>query len=136
PDPPPTKDEVADYLAAYARHFALPVRLNSPVVRLHREDDGTFAVTTPTETLRARQVVVATGPFQTPSVPAIADQLDPLVRQLHSADYRNPAQLPAGSRVLVVGAANSGLQIADELSGRCSVTVAVGSRTKELPQRI
>jgi putative flavoprotein involved in K+ transport len=135
-DSHPTKDEVADYLAAYARHFALPVRLNSPVVRLHREDDGSFAVTTPTETLRARQVVVATGPFQTPSVPALADQLDPLVPQLHSADYRNPAQLPAGSRVLVVGAANSGLQIADELAAGCSVTVAVGSRPKELPQRI
>ena len=135
-DSHPTKDDVADYLAAYARHFALPARLNSPVVRLHREDDGTFAVTTPSETLRARQVVVATGPFQTPSVPAVAGQLDPLVPQLHSADYRNPAQLPAGGRVLVVGAANSGLQIADELAARCSVTVAVGSRPKELPQRV
>src|SRR4051794_34791962 len=135
-DTHPTKDEVADYLAAYARHFALPVRLNSPVTRVQREDDGTFAVTTPTETLRARQVVVATGPFQTPSVPAIADELAPLVPQLHSAEYRNPGQLPAGSRVLVVGAANSGLQIADELAGTCSVTVAVGSRPKELPQRI
>jgi putative flavoprotein involved in K+ transport len=135
-DSHPTKDEVADYLAAYARHFALPVRLNSPVQRLHREDDGTFAVTTPSETLRARRVVVATGPFQTPSIPAIADRLDPLVPQLHSAGYRNPGQLPAGGRVLVVGAANSGLQIADELADRCSVTVAVGSRPKELPQRV
>ena len=135
-DSHPTKDDVADYLAAYARHFALPVRLNSPVTRLHREDDGTFAVTTPTETLRARQVVVATGPFQTPSIPAIAAELDPLVPQLHSAEYRNPAQLPAGARVLVVGAANSGLQIADELAGRCSVTVAVGSKPTELPQRV
>src|SRR4051794_37226943 len=135
-DSHPTKDEVADYLAAYARHFALPVRLDSPVLRLHREDDGTFAVSTPTEVLRARQVVVATGPFQTPRIPAIADELDPTVPQLHSADYRNPGRLPAGSRVLVVGAANSGLQIADELADRCSVTVAAGSRTTELPQRI
>ncbi|MGY1619857.1 flavin-containing monooxygenase [Geodermatophilus sp. SYSU D00691] len=135
-DTHPTKDDVADYLAAYARHFRLPVRLDSPVTRLHREDDGTFAVTTPTGTLHARQVVVATGPFQTPSVPAIAADLDPLVPQLHSAGYRNPAQLPAGSRVLVVGAANSGLQIADELAGSCAVTVAVGSTPKELPQRV
>ncbi|MGY1806338.1 flavin-containing monooxygenase [Blastococcus sp. SYSU D00669] len=135
-DTHPTKDDVADYLAAYARHFRLPVRLHSPVTRLHREDDGTFAATTPTGTLHARQVVVATGPFQTPSVPAIASDLDPLVPQLHSAEYRNPAQLLAGSRVLVVGAANSGLQIADELADSCSVTVAVGSTPRELPQRV
>jgi putative flavoprotein involved in K+ transport len=135
-DSHPGKDDVADYLQAYAEHFALPVRLNSPVLRLHRGDDGCFAVVTLTETLRARQVVVATGPFQTPHVPAIADQLDPRVLQLHSADYRNPAQLSAGARVLVIGAANSGLQIAAELAGRCAVTVAVGSKQPELPQRI
>jgi putative flavoprotein involved in K+ transport len=135
-DTHPSKDDVADYLAAYATHFDLPVRLDSPVLRLHRDDDGPFAVTTPTGTLRARQVVVATGPFQTPHVPAQAQQLDPLVPQLHSAEYRNPAQLPAGARVLVVGAANSGLQIAAELAGRCSVTVAFGSTPLQLPQRI
>jgi putative flavoprotein involved in K+ transport len=136
PDTHPTKDDVADYLAAYAAHFRLPVRLNSPVLRVHQEPEGGFAVTTPTEVLRARQVVVATGPFQTPRTPALAAQVDPLVPQLHSADYRNPAQLPAGSRVLVVGAANSGLQIAAELADTCSVTVAVGARPTELPQRI
>lgn len=134
-DTHPTKDQVADYLAAYAAHFRLPVRLNSPVVRLHREEGG-FAVTTPTDTLRARQVVVATGPFQTPRVPAAAEELDPLVPQLHSAEYRNPGQLPAGGRVLVVGAANSGLQIAAELAGSCAVSVAVGSKPPELPQHI
>ena len=58
------------------------------------------------------------------------------VPQLHSADYRNPGQLPRGGRVLVVGAANSGLQIAAELAGTCAVTVAVGSRPLQLPQRI
>ncbi|NJC71401.1 NAD(P)-binding domain-containing protein [Planosporangium thailandense] len=131
----PTKDQVADYLHTYARHFRLPVRLHSPVTRLHRED-GYFTVTTPTGTLHARQVVVATGPFQTPRIPAIADELPPGVPQLHSADYRNPDQLPRGARVLVVGAANSGLQIAAELAGTCAVTVAVGSRPLQLPQRI
>src|SRR3954462_9851235 len=64
-DTHPSKDDVADYLAAYAAHFSLPVRLNSPVLRVHRTPDGRFAVTTPTEVLSARQVVVATGPFQT-----------------------------------------------------------------------
>src|SRR3954469_3922798 len=135
-DTHPSKDEVADYLAGYARHFALPVRSSTPVLRLHQEPDGGFAVTTPTETLRARQVVVATGPFQTPHLPAVAHELDSLTPQLHSAGYRNPGQLPAGSRVLVVGAANSGLPIAPELAGRGAVTVAVGSEPVQLPQRI
>jgi putative flavoprotein involved in K+ transport len=132
----PGKDDVADYLAAYAAHFSLPVRLSSPVRRMHRDEDGCFVVTTPTQTLRAAQVVVATGPFQAPRVPELAAQLDPEVVQLHSAHYRNPGQLPDGADVLVVGAANSGLQIAAELVSTCSVTVAVGSRPIELPQRL
>jgi putative flavoprotein involved in K+ transport len=135
-DTHPGKEDVADYLAAYAAHFALPVRLSSPALRVHREQDGGFVVTTPTGALRAKQVVVATGPFQTPHLPTVSAQLDPLVPQLHSADYRSPAQLPEGSRVLVVGAANSGLQIAAELAEACTVTVAVGSKPLELPQRI
>jgi putative flavoprotein involved in K+ transport len=135
-DTHPSKDDVADYLAAYAAHFALPVRLNSPVLRLHRDADGTFAATTPTGILRAKQVVVATGPFQTPHIPAIAGRLDPGVPQLHSAEYRNPTQLPGAGRVLVVGAANSGLQIAAELGATQPVTVAIGTRPTELPQRI
>ena len=135
-DSHPSKDDVADYLAAYVRRFALPVQLNSPVSRLHRAPDGGFVVTTPTGTLRARQVVVATGPFQTPRIPTVAAELDPMVPQLHSAEYRNAAQLPSGSRVLVVGAANSGLQIAAELAEHCRVTVAVGAKAPELPQRV
>lgn len=132
----PSKDDVADYLQAYAQRFRLPVRLNSPVLRLHRDTDGTFTATTPAGAVRARQVVVATGPFQAPYIPALADRLDPGVPQVHSAEYRNPAQLPGGGRVLVVGSANSGLQIAAELGGTQSVTVAVGTRPTELPQRI
>jgi putative flavoprotein involved in K+ transport len=66
----------------------------------------------------------------------VTHQLDPHVPQLHSAEYRNPRQLPAGGRVLVVGAANSGLQIGAELAERCAVTVAVGSTPLQLPQRI
>src|SRR3954451_10336368 len=83
-DTHPSKDDVAEYLQAYARRFTLPVRLNSPVLRLHRDGDGSFAVTTPTGTLHARQVVVATGPFQTARIPAVATELDPSVPQLHS----------------------------------------------------
>ena len=134
-DSHPSKDDVADYLAAYANRFNLPVRLNSPVLRMHRAEDGTFLVATPSGELSARQVVVATGPFQTPRVPAAAAQLDPYVQQLHSVDYRNPDQV-RGARVLVVGAANSGLQIAAELAPTHSVGVAVGSTPLALPQRV
>ena len=135
-DTHPGKDAVADYLAGYATHFRLPVQPNSPVLRLHRDGGGDFTATTPTGTVRAKQVVVATGPFQTPHVPALAGQLDRTLSQLHSAEYRNPAQLPGGGRVLVVGGANSGLQIAAELAATRPVTVAVGTRPTELPQRI
>ncbi len=134
-DTHPTKDDVADYLAEYAAHFDLPVRLATPVEHVRREGDGGYLVTTATGALRARQVVVATGAFHRPWVPAAAREPAPRVTQLHSARYRNPGQL-AGTRVLVVGAGNSGLQIAHELSGSHTVSVAVGSRALELPQRV
>jgi putative flavoprotein involved in K+ transport len=130
----PTKDQVADYLTAYAARFELPVLLNTAATRLEQTADG-FAVHTTQGTLRARQVVVATGPFQTPVIPGVAGDLDRDVVQLHSADYRNPGQLPPGP-VLVVGAGNSGLQIADELAGSRPVTLAVGATSPQLPQRI
>ncbi len=130
----PTKDEVADYLGAYAAAFDLPVLLNCKVIRLERLDDR-FAVHTSQGTLRARQVVVATGAFQQPVIPPVASGLPDAVVQLHSADYRNPSQLPDGP-VVVVGAGNSGLQIAAELAGGHDVTVAVGAESLQLPQRI
>jgi putative flavoprotein involved in K+ transport len=86
------------------------------------------------EEIRARQVVIATGPFHVPFIPPIADQLDSQLPQIHSADYRNPDGLPRG-RTLVVGAANSGQQIALELSQSRPVDIAVGERLKTLPQR-
>lgn len=129
----PTKDQVADYLAGYATRFRLPVLLGTRVDRLERTDER-YVVHTSQGTLRAHQVVVATGPFQRPVVPAVASGLGDDVLQLHSAHYRNPAQVPEGP-VLVVGAGNSGLQIADELAARHDVTIAVGTRSPELPQR-
>jgi len=91
----PTKDPVADYLQAYAAAFQLPVRLNAQVTSLTRTDDG-FEVRTADEVFRARQVVVATGPFQVPFVPPAASKLDPSVTQVHSAHYRNPRPSPTG----------------------------------------
>jgi putative flavoprotein involved in K+ transport len=87
------------------------------------------------ETYRAVRVVVATGPFQLPVIPAVAAAIGPHIRQLHSSAYRDPDQLPAGP-VLVVGAANSGLQIATELHRSRPVALSSGSATRTLPQRV
>ena len=87
------------------------------------------------EGFTARHVVVATGPFQVPFVPPAAGDVDERVTQIHSADYRNPAQLPDG-QVLVVGGGNSGFQIAEELAATRKVDLAVGRRVPSLPQRL
>ena len=116
----PGKDEVADFLNRYVRQFDLPVRLNTQITSLTRENGGHLA-RSDSDQIRARHVVVATGPFHVPFTPAVADELDPQLSQMHSAEYRNPEGLPAG-RTLVVGAANSGQQIALELCGRAALT--------------
>jgi putative flavoprotein involved in K+ transport len=135
PDTYPGKNAVADYLQAYAAAFGLPVRLNARVTQLHKTAEG-FEIRTQDQTYRARQVVVASGPFQVPFVPPAAQQLDGSVTQLHSADYRNPQALPPGP-VLVAGGGNSGFQIAEELAtaGR-QVDLSIGTKMPVLPQRL
>jgi putative flavoprotein involved in K+ transport len=130
----PTKDPVADYLQSYAAVFELPVRLNARVTRLSQTDHG-FEVRTADEVFGARQVVVATGPFQVPFIPPMAGKLDPSVTQVHSADYRNPRALPEGP-VLVVGGGNSGFQIAEELAATRTVDLSIATRYPMLPQRL
>jgi putative flavoprotein involved in K+ transport len=130
----PTKDPVADYLQAYAATFDLPVRLNAKATELSRLDDGSFEVRTADATYQARQVVVATGPFQVPFVPPPAAKLDASVAQVHSADYRNPQALPDGP-VLVVGGGNSGFQIAEELAATRTVDLSIATTNPMLPQR-
>jgi putative flavoprotein involved in K+ transport len=130
----PTKEPVADYLRDYAKAFDLPVHLNARVTSLIRTDGG-FEVRTADQTYRARQVVVATGPFQVPFVPPQAAWLDPSVTQVHSADYRNPQALSDG-RVLVVGGGNSGFQIAEELAATRQVDLSIATRYPMLPQRL
>jgi putative flavoprotein involved in K+ transport len=134
PDRYPTRDEVASYLAEYARRFELPVQLGSRVRSLHRSD-GTYILETDDRGYEAQQVVVATGPFQGPRVPPIAAALDESVVQLHSSDYRGPGDTPEGA-ILVVGGGNSGFQIAEELASSREVHVAIGSRQTPLPQRL
>ncbi|MEV5768198.1 NAD(P)/FAD-dependent oxidoreductase [Micromonospora sp. NPDC052213] len=137
PAPPghyPSKDEVADYLAAYAEHHALPVEHGAAVRLLRRTSEGAFEAVTPNGVRTARAVVVATGPFQVPHVPALSDGLAAELVQLHSVQYRRPADLPDGP-VLVVGGGNSGMQIAAELAASRSVTLSLGTRQPVLPQR-
>jgi putative flavoprotein involved in K+ transport len=130
----PSRDEVAAYLADYARHFDLPVELDSRVHSI-RKTGGTYLVELEDRAYQADQVVVATGPFQVPIVPPIAERLDPEVVQLHSSAYRSPAAIPGGP-VLVVGGGNTGFQIAEELSESHEVHLSIGSRQTPLPQRI
>ena len=110
----PARDEVADYLEAYAARFELPVRPGVRVDRLSRQGDR-FLVAAGDRRFEATNVVVAAGAYHHPRVPGFAAELDPAIRQLHSSAYRRPDQLRDGG-VLVVGAGNSGAEIALELS--------------------
>lgn len=130
----PGRDEVVAYLDDYARRFELPVELDSRV-RSIRKTGLTYIVELDDRAYEAEQVVVATGPFQVPFVPAIADRLDPGVVSLHSTAYRAPEAIPEG-RALVVGGGNTGFQIAEELSESREVHLSIGSRQTPLPQRI
>ena len=134
PDTYPTKDPVADYLRDYAAAFNLPVQLNARVTCLGKTAEG-FEIRTQAEVFRARQVVVATGPFQVPFMPAPARRLDGSVAQLHSGAYRNQQALPPGP-VLVVGGGNSGFQIAEELAATRRVDLSIATKAPMLPQRL
>lgn len=130
----PSKEEVARYLKSYAASFGLPVRSGSEVLALRQSDDG-YLLETNSGLVRADQVIVATGPFQQPAVPAFSKDLSTDVVQLHSARYARPADIPSGD-VLVVGGGNSGFQIATELAvGARRVSLSVGRRLIHLPQR-
>jgi putative flavoprotein involved in K+ transport len=134
PDHYPTRDEVVDYLTGYARRFALPVELGSRVTAVAEAAAG-YRVELDDRAYEAEQVVVATGPFQVPFVPALGAQLDPRVHQMHSTGYRSPRDVPYG-KVLVVGGGNTGYQIAQELSESHEVHLSIGSRQTPLPQRL
>ncbi|HEY0712848.1 MAG TPA: NAD(P)/FAD-dependent oxidoreductase, partial [Polyangia bacterium] len=136
PAPPnsfPTKDEMADYLEAYAARFALPVRSGMRVERLYRRD-GVFVAKVAGREIEADQVVVAMSNYQARRTPAFAPDLGKGIVQLHSCEYRNPGQLREGG-VLIVGAGNSGAEIANELAGKHHIWMA-GPDTGEAPIRL
>jgi putative flavoprotein involved in K+ transport len=131
PDGLPDKDEVADYLERYAAFFRLPIQHSTTVRKLEKIADG-FRVAADGKEYLARQVVIATGPFQQPSLPAIGANASAEVRQIHTAAYKNASQLRDGP-VLVVGAGNSGVQIAVELAAEREVILSVGQPRRFLP---
>ncbi|MFC3283018.1 flavin-containing monooxygenase [Litchfieldella rifensis] len=114
PDAFAPKERVAAYFEAYAKKINAPIRTGVEVKSVERNSDRPgFTIETSKGVIEANRVVAATGPFQTPVIPPIAPD-DETLTQIHSAEYRNPQQLPKGA-VLVVGAGSSGVQIADEL---------------------
>jgi putative flavoprotein involved in K+ transport len=128
----PTKDEVADYLEAYAATFQIPVRAQTRVDRLTRRGDA-FEAATGSGSITADNVVIATGMYRTPKVPDVARSLEPGIVQLHSRDYRRPDQLQAGP-VLIVGAGNSGAEIALDVASTHK-TYLSGRDTGQEPTR-
>jgi putative flavoprotein involved in K+ transport len=133
PDAFPTKDEMGDYLEAYAARFSLPVRTGVRVEEL-RKGDGRYVLKAGSRELEAPDVVIAMANYQRPRVPAFARDLRRDVVQLHSSDYRSPSQLQPGD-VLLVGAGNSGSEIAMELSRHHRVFMS-GRDTGHIPFRI
>lgn len=129
----PTKDEMADYLEAYVSRFSLPVRLNAKVDSLTREG-GRFVLSVGNQRFTADQVIVAAASYQEPKIPEFAARVDPAILQLHSGDYRNPSQLRQGA-VLLVGAGNSGAEIAMDIAARHKVLLS-GRDVGHIPFRI
>jgi putative flavoprotein involved in K+ transport len=126
----PTKDEMGDYLEAYAARFELPVRSGTAIDGLAREG-GRYVATAGGARFESDNVVLATGVFQKPWTPPFADELDPGITQLHSKDYRNLSQLQPGP-VLVVGASHSGSDVAFEAASEHDVILS-GKDTGQLP---
>src|SRR5262245_46592476 len=129
----PTKDEMADYLTAYAARFALPVRLGVQVRELARTADG-YEARTSAGSFTSRRVVLATGTNPQPRLPDFAAAMGTAVHQLHASAYRNPESLPPGD-ALVVGAGTSGVEIAIELARSRRVWLA-GKPTPHIPDPV
>ena len=130
----PTKDEVADYLEAYTRAMELPIRTGVRVTDVWPAEVGRgFRLATDHGDYEATQVVVATGAYDRPRVPDFAAELDPAITQVHSSQFRSTSQLRDGT-VLVVGASNSGAEIA-LMAAREHRAVLVGREVGKMPFR-
>ncbi|WP_141336740.1 NAD(P)/FAD-dependent oxidoreductase [Paenibacillus sp. tmac-D7] len=132
PDGLPTKDEAADYLELYAQHYSLPIVFNTTVTLLKKIQNGFYLRSSQGDEFAANQVVIATGPFQKPFIPTFSQGFNKHIYQVHSSIYRNPTELRSGS-VLVIGAGNSGAQIAVELAKQHEVTISIGHKMSFKP---
>lgn len=130
----PTKDEMANYLEKFVTHFDLPIKLDTYVTEVKKKKSG-FEVLTNQGGMEGKQVIIASGAFQKPYIPAVIDIGNTDVFHLHSSSYISSNQLPQGS-VLVVGGGNSGTQIADELAQSTEVTLAISHPFKFLPLQL
>ena len=129
------RDEIVDRFERYVDRFELPVRYGAHVASVEKNGAGdAYVVRTPDDAIETRNVVMATGLYQTPKLPPFSAGLPARVTQLHSGGYRDPQSLPPGA-ILVVGSAQSGCQIAEELylSGR-TVYLCVGGAGR-IPRR-
>lgn len=133
PDGFPLKNKVVDYLKRFKEENDLPVIYNQKVMELLQENDQKFLVITQNQRYTTKHVVVATGAFHHPFIPKIHDNSIPFM--IHSSEYKNPSQIPEG-KVLIVGAGNTGMQVATELSRTHSVLLAKSKPIKRLPQII
>jgi putative flavoprotein involved in K+ transport len=129
----PTKDEMADYLESYAERYRLPVRNGVAVSRLDREGEM-FRIHSDSGVIHANNVIVSTGFDHHPKIPPFAAELDDRIVQHHSKEYRNPGQIQDGS-VLVVGAGNSGAEIAVELARAGHRTTLAGRDVGQEPTK-
>ncbi|WP_050182490.1 flavin-containing monooxygenase [Domibacillus robiginosus] len=130
----PSKDELALYLKRYAERFELPLQMQTEVKNVRKEQDH-FLVQTEGGSYEAKNIIIASGPFQTPFIPKFARDLSPDILQLHSSQYKNPGDLIDGN-VLIVGGGNSGAQIAVELSDTRETYLSVSQKMKFLPLKI
>lgn len=131
----PTKDDVATYLSLYKNEFKLPVSNQSKVTKLEKVELLFHIHVSCGKTYQATQVVVASGAFHTPFVPDIVHGKQIDLFELHASEYKNPTQIPTGT-VLVVGAGNTGVQIAAELTSSHKVVLSCSKKIKILPQMI
>lgn len=130
-----SRDEFADYLDRYAKHFEFPIHFGQEIQSLERIRGGFQAVTQNDDCFVSKVVIVATGPFQKPKIPAIAANFSPEVKQFTPENYKNAAQIPLG-KVLVVGDGATGRDIALELTKTHKVLLATGRSRRLFPEKI
>jgi len=130
----PTKDEAADFLIEYKKKFNLPVLYGARVTNVKKSSHG-FQVMLEDRMLETQNLVIATGNYTIPKMPAFAHELNGKIRQIHSSEYKSPGDLPEG-KILVVGAGTSGFQIALDLLSQNRKIFIAGKPTPQIPDFI